>query len=290
MEKIKGTGIAMITPFKKDLSVDYKSLEKLIKHQVEGGIDYIVLMGTTGESSVLSHNEKKEIIHFCIKKINKKIPIVLGIGGNNTSQLVAEIKSTDFSGIDAILSVSPCYNTPTQEGIYQHYKVISEASPLPIILYNVPGRTSSNISDKTTLRLANDFRNIIAIKEASGDFNQIMNIINNKPNDFIVISGDDAITLPLIYIGAEGVISVIAQSHPEEYSNMVKFAREGKINEANEIHYKIYPLYEPIYIEGNPVGIKACLELLGLCESQVRLPLIKGSEKIKNQLKKILTK
>ena len=290
MEKIKGTGIAMITPFTKDHSVDYKSLEKLIKYQIEGGIDYIVLMGTTGESSVLSHNEKKEIIHFCVKKINKKIPIVLGIGGNNTFQLVEEIKNTDFSGIDAILSVSPCYNKPTQEGIYQHYKIISEASPLPIILYNVPGRTSSNISDQTTFRLAKDFRNIIAIKEASGNFNQIMNIINNKPNDFIVISGDDAITLPLIYMGADGVISVIAQSHPKEYSNMIKLAREGKIKDANEIHYKIYPMYEPIYIEGNPVGIKACLELLGLCKSEVRLPLIKASENIKNQLKKLLTK
>ena len=206
MEKIKGTGVALVTPFNADLSVDYVGLEKLLDHQIEGGIDYLVLMGTTGESAVLSKTEKQEVITFC-KKINAgKLPIVLGIGGNNTLALVDEIKATDFTGIDAVLSVSPCYNKPTQEGIYQHYKMITEACPLPIILYNVPGRTASNMASGTTLRLANDFENIIAIKEASGDMDQIMKIIKNKPADFTVLSGDDGLTLPMIYMGAEGVI------------------------------------------------------------------------------------
>jgi len=290
MEKIKGTGVALITPYNEDLSVDYIGLERLINHQIEGGIDYLVLMGTTGESAVLSKSEKKEIIAFCKKINNGRLPIVLGIGGNNTLALVEEIKHTDFTGVDAVLSVSPAYNKPTQEGVYQHYKLIAEACPLPIILYNVPGRTASNMEVETTLHLANDFENIVAIKEASGDMDQIMKIIKNKPADFIVLSGDDGLTLPMIYMGAEGVISVIGQSHPKEYSDMVSFGMSGNLKIANQLHYELYDLYGPLYAEGNPVGIKACLELLGICKCFVRPPLVEANKEIKNQLKSMLNK
>ena len=288
MEKIKGTGVALITPFNEDLSVDYIGLKKLINHQIEGGIDYLVLMGTTGESAVLSKVEKQEVIAFC-KKINaEKLPIILGIGGNNTLALVEEIKNTDFTGVDAVLSVSPAYNKPTQDGIYQHYKLIADVCPLPIILYNVPGRTASNMEVETTLRLANDFDNIVAVKEASGDMDQIMKIIKNKPSDFVVLSGDDGLTLPMIYMGAEGVISVIGQSHPKEYSNMVSFGMSGNKKIANQLHYELYDFYGPLYAEGNPTGVKACLELLGICKAVVRPPLVEASDTIKNQLKTLL--
>jgi len=283
MDKIKGTGVALITPFNEDFSVDYIGLEKLVNHQVDGGIDYLVLMGTTGESAVLSKVEKQEVISFC-KKINAgKLPVVLGIGGNNTLALVEEIKNTDFTGVDAVLSVSPYYNKPSQEGIYLHYKLIAEVCPLPIILYNVPGRTASNMEVETTLRLANDFENIVAVKEASGDMDQIMKIIKNKPSDFVVLSGDDSLTLPMIHMGAEGVISVIGQSHPKEYSDMVSFGMSGNKKIANQLHYELYDFYGPLYAEGNPAGVKACLELLGICKAVVRPPLVEASDTIKNQ-------
>ena len=290
MDKIKGTGVALITPFNEDLSIDYEGLEKLINYQIDGGIDYLVLMGTTGESAVLSKQEKQAVIDFCIKINNSILPIVLGIGGNNTLALVEEIKNTNFSGIDAILSVSPCYNKPTQEGIYLHYKMLAEACSLPIILYNVPGRTSSNMMADTTLRLANEFENIVAVKEASGDMDQIMKIIKNKNSDFVVISGDDGLTLPMIYMGAEGVISVIGQSHPKNYSDMVSFGLSGNNNIANQLHFKLYDFYEPLYAEGNPTGVKACLELLEICKSFVRPPLIQASDAIKNEIKSLLKK
>ena len=288
MEKIKGTGVALITPFNEDLSVDYIGLEKLINHQIEGGIDYLVLMGTTGESAVLSKSEKKEIIAFCKKINNGRLPIVLGIGGNNTLALVEEIKATEFTGVDAVLSVSPAYNKPTQQGIYQHYKLIAQACPSPIILYNVPGRTASNMEVATTLRLATDFENIVAVKEASGDMDQIMKIIKNKPTGFVVLSGDDGLTLPMLYMGAEGVISVIGQSHPKDYSDMVSFGMSGNNNIANQLHYKLYDFYGPLYAEGNPAGVKACLELLGICKCFVRPPLVGVSDVIKNELKSLL--
>ena len=290
MERIKGTGVALITPFNADLSVDYIGLENLINHQIDGGINYLVLMGTTGESAVLSKEEKQAVIAFC-KKINAgRLPIILGIGGNNTLALVEEIKNTDFTGVDAVLSVSPAYNKPTQEGIYQHYKLISNACPLPIILYNVPGRTASNMEVETTLRLANDFENIVAVKEASGDMDQIMKILKDKPANFVVLSGDDGLTLPMIHMGAEGVISVIGQSHPKEYSDMVSFGMSGNKKIANQLHYKLYDFYEPFYAEGNPTGVKACLELLGICKAVVRPPLVGASDAIKNELKILLNK
>ena len=288
MDKIKGTGVALVTPFNRNKSVDYAALEKLLNHVIFGGVDYLVVMGTTGESISLSKDEKTEIIDFCKKINNGRLPIVLGIGGNNTNQVLFDIKSINLDGIDALLSVSPFYNKPTQEGIYHHYKLIAEASPIPVILYNVPGRTSSNINSETTLRLATDFENIVAIKEASGDLDQIMSIIKNKPANFLVLSGDDALTLPMIYMGAEGVISVIGQSHPKDFTDMVSNAISGNNNLANQLHYKLYDLYKPIYAEGNPVGIKACLELLKICTSDVRLPLIEASANVKNELKNLL--
>lgn len=290
MDEIKGTGVALVTPFNDDRSVDYKGLEDLLKHVINGGVNYLVLMGTTGESTALSKDEKIEVVNFCKMINNGRLPIILGIGGNNTMAVVDEIRAANLEGIHAILSVSPSYNKPSQEGIYQHYKMIAESSPLPIIVYNVPSRTSSNISAVTTLRLASNIKNIIAIKEASGDMDQIMQVIKNKPIDFIVLSGDDGLTLPMIHIGAEGVISVIGQSHPKDFSNMVSFALSGNKTLANQIHYKLYDFYEPLYSEGNPVGIKLCLELLGVCRAVVRLPLVEGSDKIKNELKNILKK
>lgn len=288
MNKIKGTGVALVTPFKEDKSVDYKGLENLLNHVIDGGIDYLVLMGTTGESVTLSKGEKVAVVDFCKKINNSRIPVVLGIGGNNTMQVVEDIKSANLDGIDAILSVSPAYNKPSQEGIYQHYKMISGNCPLPIIVYNVPGRTASNISAETTVRMANDFENIVAVKEASGDMDQIMKIIKNKPSNFVVLSGDDGLTLPMIHMGAEGVISVIGQSHPKEYSDMVSFGLSGNQEIANQLHNKLYDFYVPLYAEGNPVGIKACLELLGICKSQVRLPLVEASDVIKNELKSLM--
>ena len=288
MDKIKGTGVALVTPFNEDKSLDYKGLKNLLNHVIDGGIDYLVLMGTTGESVTLSKAEKVAFVDFCKKINNSRIPVVLGIGGNNTMQVVEDIKSANLDGIDAILSVSPAYNKPSQEGIYQHYKMISGNCPLPIIVYNVPGRTASNISAETTVRLANDFENIVAVKEASGDMDQIMNIIKNKPSDFVVLSGDDGLTLPMIHMGAEGVISVIGQSHPKEYSDMVSFGLSGNQEIANQLHNKLYDFYVPLYAEGNPTGIKACLELLGICKSQVRLPLVEASDAIKNELKSLM--
>ena len=290
MDKIKGTGVALVTPFNEDLSIDYEGLEKLINYQIDEGIDYLVLMGTTGESAVLSKKEKQAVIAFCVKINNSVLPIVLGIGGNNTLALIEEFKNTNFTGIDAILSVSPCYNKPTQEGIYLHYKMLAESCPLPLILYNVPGRTASNMNAETTLRLADEFNNIVAVKEASGDMDQIMKIIKNKNSDFVVLSGDDGLTLPLIYMGAEGVISVIGQSHPKSYSDMVSFGLSGKNNIANQLHYKLYDFYKPLYAEGNPTGVKACLELLEICKCFVRPPLIQASDAIKNEIKSLLKK
>ena len=288
MDKIKGTGVALITPFNEDFSIDYDSLEKLINHQINGEIDFLVVMGTTGESATLSSQEKTEVITFCKKINNCRLPIVLGIGGNNTFALIEEIKSTNLEGIDAILSVSPYYNKPTQDGIYLHYKMIAEICPLPIILYNVPGRTSSNISAKTTLRLANDFENIVAIKEASGDLVQIETIINDRPNGFLVLSGDDGLTSKIIEIGGDGVIAVIGQSHSKEFSKMVNTGLAGDFVKANQLHEKLKPIYDPLYQDGNPAGIKATLNILGICKNLLRPPLVPVSDIVYKKLKRFI--
>lgn len=287
MKEIKGSGVALITCFNNDLSIDYDSMDKLLSHVITGGVDYLVLLGTTGESVTLSKKEKNEIVTYVRRKYTE-IPIVIGIGGNSTSNILQEIRETDFEGIDAILSVSPYYNKPTQEGIYNHYKMISKLSPKPIILYNVPSRTGSNISSQTTLRLAHDFENIVAIKEASGNLDQIMSILKNKPDSFTVLSGDDSLTLPMIYMGAKGVISVIGQLFPQEYTKMVHEALNNNIYKANSIHYNLYQLYGPLYAEGNPVGIKAALNALDICNLVVRPPLINASKKIIDQFETLL--
>jgi len=288
MDIFKGTGVAIVTPFNTDQSVDYKSLEKLVNHLISNGIDYLVVQGTTGESVTLSNSEKEATLAFIIKINNGKLPIVLGIGGNCTNTVVEAFKSTNTRGVDAILSVSPYYNKPTQEGIYQHYKAISEASSLPIILYNVPGRTSSNILPATTLRLANDFENIIAVKEAAGDLEQCMEIITNKPADFLVISGDDALTLPLIACGGDGVISVLANAFPKGFSDMVSAAIANDMVNARALHYKYFEMIHYLFVEGNPAGVKAALKELNIMDDAVRLPLVNVSNETNTKIKELM--
>ncbi len=284
MNKLIGTGVALITPFKSDLSVDVEALSNLVKDQIGNGINYLVVLGTTGESATLSKSEKDLVVNTVIKANNGKIPLVLGMGGNNTAALAEELKFTDLSAFEAILSVSPYYNKPTQEGIYQHYKIISEASKKPVIIYNVPGRTASNVLPATVLRLARDFKNIIGIKEAAGDIVQAMKLISILPEDFLVISGDDMVTLPIILAGGHGVISVIGQGLPSEFSKMVQLGLEGKVKEAYKLHYKIMPSIDLIFAEGNPAGIKALLHSKKACENFVRLPLVKSSDKLKGEI------
>jgi 4-hydroxy-tetrahydrodipicolinate synthase len=288
MNKFRGTGVAIVTPFNEDKSVDYNSLEKLIEHLINHGIDYMVVQGTTGESVTLTKEEKKETLDFIIKINKGRLPIVLGIGGNCTATVVETIKTTKLSGVDAILSVSPYYNKPTQEGIYQHYKAVVEASSLPIILYNVPGRTGSNILAATTIRLANDFNKIIAIKEASGSLEQSMEIINNKPEGFLVISGDDALTLPIITSGGDGVISVIANAFPKGFSDMVNTALDSNIKIARQLHYKYFEMIHYLFVDGNPAGVKAALQELEITGDTVRLPLVNVSQKTQEKIKELM--
>ena len=285
MKRISGTGVALITPFNKDKTIDYTSLDKLINKVIEGGIDFLVVLGTTGEATSINESEKKELINFIVKLNNKRLPLVLGIGGNNTNKLIKEINNTDLSDFDAILSVTPYYNKPSQKGLYHHYAEISKSSPIPIILYNVPSRTGINMSPETTIQLANDFKNIISIKEASGDINQIKYILKNKPKNFDVLSGDDGLTLEIIQNGGAGVISVIGQSNPEEFSSLVKFALNGKLSDAKLIHDKLYGLYHYLYSEGNPSGVKAFLSLQGVCKNYLRLPLVPISSELFNDFK-----
>lgn len=282
--KFIGTGVALITPFNSDGTVDYDSLSKIVLHCISGGIDYLVVLGTTGESVVLSKEEKDKVIRHIVEVNNGKLPIVLGVGGNCTASVIKDYNSYNLDGVDAILSVSPYYNKPSQKGIYKHYQQLSKSFDLPIILYNVPGRTSSNMSADTTLKLANDFDNIIAIKEASGDMDQIMTIIANKPDDFLVISGDDGLTLPMILMGANGVISVIGQAFPEQFSSMVNEGLNGNVKLSNHLHYQLYPLYGPLYRDGNPAGVKECMQQIGLCSNTLRLPLVNVEQSTKEEL------
>jgi len=286
--KFVGTGVAIVTPFSKDGNVDFKGLTSLIEHLIKGKVEYLVVLGTTGESAVLTKDEKSAVINHVVDTVEGRVPLVLGIGGNNTQEVVDTIKHSNLKGFSAILSVSPYYNKPSQEGIYQHYKMIAGVSPLPIILYNVPGRTMSNMTSETTLRLANDFKNIIAIKEASGNVEQCMRIIKNKPKDFLVISGDDNLTLPLIASGADGVISVLANAYPKDFSEMVRQALAGNISQAQKLHYKTFEITEQLFADGNPGGVKIALELLKVCGSNVRLPLVKPNEKVQKRLKELV--
>lgn len=285
--KFTGTGVAIITPFRNDKSIDFKSLEKLIEYLITKGVNYLVVLGTTGESVTLSKDEKHAVVDFVIETVNKRVPVVVGMSGNNTQEVINIISTFSFEGIDAILSVAPYYNKPSQEGIYQHFKAIASASPKPVILYNVPSRTGSNISAETTVRLAKNVKNIVAIKEASGNFSQLMQIIQNKPKDFDVISGDDAITLPLISIGGAGVISVVANAYPAQFSTMVDFALKGDFKKASEIHYRLFEMILALFEEGNPPGIKALLKIMNICANSVRLPLMPVSEKLFNKLENL---
>lgn len=287
---LTGTGVAIVTPFKKDGSVDFNALKKLVNHLVDGKVEYLVVMGTTGESVTLNKEEKQKVIDCVAKENKKRIPLVLGAGGNDTAEVVNQISKVDAKIFAAILSVSPYYNKPSQEGIYQHYKAISKASKLPIILYNVPGRTSSNIAWDTTIRLAKDFKNIIAIKEASGNLEQCMRIINNRPKNFLVISGDDNLTLPILAAGGDGVISVVANAFPKDFSDMVRAALEDDLAKARKLHYKLMDITDQLFADGNPGGIKYALSLLKICDTYLRLPLVEPNDKVKEKLKALIKK
>jgi 4-hydroxy-tetrahydrodipicolinate synthase len=274
MQLLIGTGVALVTPFKKDYSVDIEALRRIVNFQIDNGIDYLVVLGTTAESATLSSDEKELVITTVIEANNYRLPMVLGVGGNNTADVVRELKTRDLSPFAAVLSVSPYYNKPTQEGIYQHFKAVAEASPIPVLLYNVPGRTGSNMQPSTVLRLARDFENIIGIKEAAGDIVQAMRLIQDKPEGFLVISGDDMITLPMVLAGGAGVISVIAEGFPGLFSDMVKLGLQRKVREAYQLHYQIADCIDMIFEQGNPAGIKEVFKALGLSENTVRLPLV----------------
>ena len=272
--RLKGMGVALITPFKEDNSVDYDALLRLVDYQVQNGTDFLCVLGTTAETPTLTKEEKEKVKRTVIERVNGRIPILLGVGSNSTQAVVDTLKNDDMTGVDALLVVVPYYNKPSQEGIYQHYKAVAEATDLPIVLYNVPGRTGVNMTAETTLRLARDFKNIVAIKEASGNITQMDDIIKNKPEDFDVISGDDGITFPLITLGAVGVISVIGNAFPREFSRMTRLALQGDYNNALTIHHKFTELFSLLFVDGNPAGVKAMLNMMGMIENKLRLPLV----------------
>lgn len=284
MQSLIGTGVALVTPFKKDFSVDVEALKAIVNFQVDNGIDYLVVLGTTAETATLTKDEKELVIKTIVDANKGRLPLVLGVGSNNTSEVVAELKSRDFSDFVAVLSVSPYYNKPTQEGIYQHFKAIAEASPLPIILYNVPGRTASNMLPSTIIRLAKDFKNVVAVKEAAGDIVQAMKLIQGKPKEFLVISGDDMITLPMVLAGGSGVISVIAEGFPKQFSEMVHLGLNKRVEEAYQLHYLLADAIDMIFEQGNPAGIKEVFKSLGLSENTVRLPLVNADENLAKRL------
>ena len=284
MHKFIGTGVALVTPFKDDKSIDFSALEKLVEYNIANGINYLVINGTTGESVTISKEERQKIIKVIVAINNNRVPLVLGIGGNNTAAVIKEIQSEDLSHIDAILSVAPYYNKPTQEGFYQHFKAIALASPIPIILYNVPGRTSKNMDPSTTIRLAKDFDIIIGVKEAGNNVQQYLELIKNKPKDFLIISGDDDLALNVVLAGASGVISVIGQAFPKEFSTLINLGLEGDNKQAYQIHFKLMEVINLIFSENNPAGIKAVLQRLELTSDNVRLPLIKASEKLQKEI------
>jgi len=282
--KFKGTGVALVTPFHKQGTIDFGALEKLIEYCISGGVNYLVVQGTTAETATLTKEEKIALAEFVVDIVNQRVPLVLGVGGNNTQEIVNALHNKSLDGFDAILSVTPYYNKPQQRGIYLHYKSISVISPLPIIMYNVPSRTSVNMKPETTLQLANDFDNIIGIKEASGNMEQIMDILRQKPKDFLVISGDDLLTMPLMALGCDGVISVVANAYPAEFSQMVQLGLKGDVKKAREIHFRLTEFIKALFADGNPAGIKAALEIKGIISNNLRLPLVKVEKNIYNLL------
>ena len=283
--KFIGTGVALVTPFKSDLSIDHVALTRIVNFNIDNGTEYLVICGTTGESVTITKQEKKDVIETISKANNGRLPMVLGIGGNNTASVIEEIKETNLSGFDAILSVAPYYSKPTQEGFYQHFKAISEASPIDVILYNVPGRTAKNMEPATTLRLANDFKNIIAVKEAGNSMSQYLTLLKNKPEDFLIISGDDDLALGVVLAGGAGVISVIGQGFPKEFSEMIRLGLKGDSKKAYQLHFKLMDVIGYIFEENNPAGIKAVFQVLNLCQDTVRLPLVVASDGLKNKIK-----
>lgn len=285
---LQGTGVALVTPFHKQGTIDFTSLGRLIDHTIEGGVDYLVSLGTTSEYPTLSSQEQLAVVEFTIEKVENRVPVVLGMGGNDTRSLVDKIRQTDMSSIAAILSVAPYYNKPNQKGLYAHYKAIAEASNTPIILYNVPGRCGVNMTAETTLQLANDFSNIIGIKEASGNMAQCMDILANKPQGFTVVSGEDALVLPMIALGAQGVISVAANAYPNIMSELVTHSLKSNMKKARAVHEKLLPFSNAIFDEGNPTGIKAALEIMGICQNNLRLPLVKSSKQLYSKLQTII--
>lgn len=287
---LRGTGVAIVTPFTKKGNVDTAALTQIVKHLHAGKVEYIVILGTTGESVTLSKEEKKLVIETVIKANAKKLPLVLGIGGNNTAEVIETIQKTDLKPFEAILSVAPYYNKPNQEGYYQHYKAVAKSTKKDIILYNVPGRTGSNVTWETQLRIARDFKNIVATKEASGSIEQIMKLIKNRPKDFLVISGDDNLTLPVIAAGGDGVISVVANAFPKDYSEMVRLSLKHKLNEAQKVHYGLMDITDQLFADGNPGGIKYALSLLKKCDPYVRLPLCEPNDKVKKTLAELIKK
>ena len=290
MQSLIGTGVALVTPFKQDFSIDTEALKRIVNFSIDGGIEYLVILGTTAENATLSSDEKELVIRTVVEANNGALPLVLGVGGNNTMEVVEELKTRDFSAFAAILSVSPYYNKPTQEGIYQHFKAIAESSPIPIILYNVPGRTGSNMLPATVLRLANDFKNVVAIKEAAGDIVQAMQILENKPKNFLVLSGDDMIALPMILAGGSGVISVIGQGFPKEFSEMIRLGLNKKVDEAYKYQYLLSDSIDMIFEQGNPAGIKQVFLSLGICENIVRLPLVKVDNSLAERIDEFVKK
>ena len=290
MERIslRGMGVALITPFKSTKEIDFEALARMTAHVINGKADYIVVLGTTGETPALDPDERRQVREFVKKEVAGRVPLVLGMGGNCTHSLVEELRNSDLTGYSAILSVAPFYNKPSQEGLFQHFSAVAEASPLPVVLYNVPGRTGVKISAATTLRLAHKYENVIGIKEASGIFKQIEEIINHKPDNFQVISGDDAITYPLITLGAEGVISVVGNAFPREFGKMVRLCLDGRFQEALPIHYRFSRLYDELFVDGNPAGVKSLLHDMGLIENELRLPLVPTRMETGEELRKLL--
>ena len=284
MNSIIGTGVALVTPFKKDFSVDVEALARIVNYQIDNGINYLVVLGTTAENATLTQEEKELVINTVVTTNKGRLPLVLGVGGNNTHKIIEELQTRNFSDFVAILSVSPYYNKPTQEGIYQHFKAIANASPVPVILYNVPGRTGSNMLPSTVLRLANEFKNVVAIKEAAGDIVQAMSIIKDKPKDFHVISGDDMIALPMVLAGGSGVISVIGQGFPKQFSDLIQFGLDRKVDKAFELHYKLADSIDMIFEQGNPGGIKEVLKSLGISDNCMRLPLVNVNSDLANRI------
>ena len=273
MKTLRGTGVALVTPFTSTFSIDFNALERLVSHCIEGGVEYLVVMGTTGENPVLSAQEKQDVLKAVVEAAGGRVPIVYGIGGNDTNAVVASLKNEDLTGVDAILSVSPYYNKPTQEGIYQHFKMVSENSPLPVILYNVPGRTGSNVTAATTLRIAHDSKNIVAVKEASGDLEQVMAIIKDRPEGFLVLSGDDNLSLPIIAAGGDGVISVSGQAFPAVFTEMIRQSLAGEMATARSLHYRLFTVTQLLFAQGNPGGVKAALDILEVIPPFMRQPL-----------------